>query len=277
MNDDKVIAYLKQPDNVSEILPESYKIESLVDSSGGQGVVYRGEVDGIDSAIKLYYPGHNEIRYQREIDAMQKIQSDYLVKLIDHTEVKIEGSSSPLPVTATEFIDGETLSSRIEGKGFFQEESSGMCCDVSRAIMALWEYEIVHRDLKPSNIMLRASNNKACVIDLGFARHIGQTTITTMQGASFGTRGYLSPEQYRGAHDLTCKSDIFALAVILAESVMGQHPTNGNQDRLQEMSWIVNLPQKFRKWEHYELFERMLSIEPSRRPFPTTIIRAIGG
>lgn len=264
--------YIQQIGNVSKIVPPSFRINSLIATSG-QGVVYRGQVNGIDSAIKLYYPGHNEIRYQREIDAMKKIQSDYLVRLVDHDFVEFE--ENQLPLTATEFIKGETLSSRIKSGALSLSELESLCYDITQAIITLWDYEIVHRDLKPSNIMIRTDNGRACVIDLGFARHISQTTITTVYGVTYGTRGYMSPEHWAAEHDLTCKSDLFALAIILAEAAIGSHPTSWNQERLLEMRWPINLPQVFREWKHYNLFERMLDPEPSRRPYPTKITHAI--
>ena len=60
-------------------------------------------------------------------------------------------------------------------------------------------------------------DGRACVIDLGVARHLDQTTLTAL-GITWGTLGYMSPEQTRAVRQLTCKSDLFSLGVILLES-----------------------------------------------------------
>lgn len=276
MNTEEIKDYLKQIDNASRLLPDYYKINSLVDATGGQGVVYRGDVYGQDCAIKLYYPDNDfeEARHQREIEGMKKIHSDYVVRLVTHEAIPFEGTE--ILVTATEFVNGETLNSRVDNSRLTLTEIHQLWHDVAHAIIALWEYEIVHRDLKPSNIMVRADNGKYCVIDLGCARHIGKSTLTVIKGATYGSHGYMSHEQRRGEHDLTCKSDVFALAVILAQCAIGQHPTSGDQRRMQEMGWLVNLPPDFRQWKHYGLFEQMLYVEPSERPHPKTILEQLG-
>lgn len=76
-----------------------------------------------------------------------------------------------------------------------------------------------------------ASNGRAVLIDLGVARHTTLTSLTAT-GNTWGTRGYLSPEQYSAAKGLTLKSDLFALGVVVLESLIGTHPTGRNQVEL---------------------------------------------
>jgi serine/threonine protein kinase len=132
------------------------------------------------------------------------------------------------------------------------------------AIDGLWDMRLVHRDIKPENILLD-TEGQAVLIDLTIAKHVDRTTLTRY-GRTFGTPGYMSPEHARGRGALTQKSDIFALGVVLAESLTGNHPFALTQDRigsaaplgLDEISALDD--------ELGTLVEGMLQVSPVRRP-----------
>jgi serine/threonine protein kinase len=42
----------------------------------------------------------------------------------------------------------------------------------------------------------------------------------------------MSPEQALARRSLTCHSDVFALGIVVQQSILGRHPTNGDQDML---------------------------------------------
>ena len=141
---------------------------------------------------------------------------------------------------------------------------------MAKAIDSIWKLRIVHRDIKPSNIM-RKTSGRYCLIDLGVARHIDRTPLTNL-GSTWGTVGYLSPEQCRFQRQLTCKSDIFSLAVVLTESALGKHPTNRNQEKLLLLDpKNINSPH-LKSWDKFELLVMMYSKFPFARPTPKTII-----
>jgi serine/threonine protein kinase len=78
---------------------------------------------------------------------------------------------------------------------------------------------LVHRDVSPQNILL-SFEGSVKVIDFGVARALGRIT-ETQTGGMKGKFGYMSPEQARG-EDLDLRADIFALGVVLWESVTGR-------------------------------------------------------
>jgi serine/threonine protein kinase len=81
---------------------------------------------------------------------------------------------------------------------------------------------IIHRDLKPSNILLeeRGSELFPRVIDFGIAKIEGERNTRT--GAQMGTPHFMSPEQIKGAGDVTARSDIFSLGATLYEFSTGK-------------------------------------------------------
>ena len=73
---------------------------------------------------------------------------------------------------------------------------------------------IVHRDISPQNILL-TFEGRVKVVDFGIAKAADQATVTR-SGVLKGKYSYMSPEQAAG-QKVDCRSDIFALGVVLYE------------------------------------------------------------
>jgi eukaryotic-like serine/threonine-protein kinase len=242
-------------------------------AEGGQGLVFEGKVHGRKAAIKLYFPGQVQLRIQREVDALGQLSSPSIVRLLwsGHLDTVEHGKIS---VVATDFVDGVSLSEHISRTGPLDDDALGeLILDVARAIREFWMFRIVHRDIKPDNIMLKTEGG-ACVIDLGLARHLNQASLTAL-GASWGTLGYLSPEQCNGQRQLTCKSDIFALGVTCIEAGVGGHPTQRDQDRLLASHFERVLPTRLHGRRHEAILARMVHPRPTARPTPEQVIAAV--
>jgi serine/threonine protein kinase len=83
--------------------------------------------------------------------------------------------------------------------------------------------KIVHRDVSPSNIMLlRAGGVK--LLDFGIAKAAMEirSDNDTQAGLVKGKLSYVSPEQIRGSTDIDGRADIFALGVVLWETLTGK-------------------------------------------------------
>lgn len=251
-------------------LPANIRIQRKL-SEGGQGIVYEGIANGAEAAVKIYFPGQNSTRIDREVAAMRALRCDTIVQVLWSGDVEIEGER--LPVVATKLIPGTPFDKALQTGALTEDQIWPLVHDVSEAISHLWGLRIVHRDLKPSNIILLPTG-RACVIDLGLARHLEKSSLTAM-GMTWGTLGYLSPEQTRSVRQLTCKSDIFALAVIAVEALNGRHPTNGDQLRLLASGFHSALPGRAQLSRHAELVRAMLSVRPSARPAPENVCLAL--
>ncbi len=260
------LVWLSDPANVQGLLPSKIRLDKLL-AHGGQGVVHQGWVSQENAAIKIYLPGQLHTRIEREVDALRKIISPSVVKLLWYGSIPY--GTYQLPVVATSLVPGEPLTAMIARGAISHSTMDHIAFDIADAIDSIWQHRIVHRDIKPSNILVQP-NGQACVIDLGIARHLDKSTLTAL-GFTGGTVGYLSPEQCKAARSLTCKSDVYALGVILLECAMGRHPTNLDQQQLVNSKFHLSLPLEARQWNHARLLRDMLHENPANRPKPRRI------
>jgi eukaryotic-like serine/threonine-protein kinase len=247
-------------------------------TSGGQGAVFRGTLAGggatsatPDVALKIYYADQVEERTTREIAALQRLQADVLVRLLGTGHVQIRGE--PCIWMETEFIEGRSLASCIATGPLGIPQVSRLVHDVALAIEVIWADRIVHRDIKPDNIMVR-SDGRAVLIDLGVARHTALSSLTTY-GKTWGTEGYLSPEQAQTRRALTCKSDIFALGIVAQEALLGRHPTNRRQALLATGGPSTNALRPGIPPTVAATIDLMVSRDSFARPLPKAVVAAM--
>jgi hypothetical protein len=110
-----------------------------------------------------------------------------------------------------------------------------LCCawmrDAARGVQYAHENGVIHRDLKPGNLML-SRDGRVWVIDFGLARCFDDATLTST-GQLLGTPLYMSPEQVTGRIELTAKTDVYSLGLVLYELLtLGPPITARNREEL---------------------------------------------
>jgi eukaryotic-like serine/threonine-protein kinase len=243
------------------------------ENEGGQGIVFKANANSCSPtqqllALKIYYPGSLTERTKREVEALRRLHCETFVKLFDAGHVVLRGQQCMY--VAMEFIDGEVLSNILARGPLTPNRAARIACDIALAIQALWQERIVHRDIKPQNIML-TNVGRAVLIDLGIAKHLSLGSLTTA-GKTWGTEGYMSPEHAKALRQLSCKSDVFALGIVLQESLAGSHPTGFNQmallsGGLPTTGLGLNLPVNF-----MTSLDLLLHFNPHRRPTPEQVL-----
>jgi TolB-like protein/Tfp pilus assembly protein PilF len=158
-------------------------------------------------------------RLLREARAAASVDHPNVVTV--HEAGTIEGR----PYLVMQRVEGETLAERLTRGPMEVAESVALATAVADALAEVHALGIVHRDLKPSNIMLTARGPK--VLDFGIAAVSGHGHLTET-GAMVGTPLYMSPEQVRGLPPDN-RSDLWALGVILYQSLTGVQPFAGDQ------------------------------------------------
>src|SRR5512145_3110718 len=187
---------------------------------GGMGEVYRADdlKLGQPVALKFLPPDvdrdparltqlHTEVRMARQVSHPN------VCRVYDIDEV--DGQT----FLSMEYIDGEDVASLLRRVGRFpQDRAIEIARQVCAGLAAAHERGIVHRDFKPANLMLDGTG-KVRITDFGLAGAAGETLRA-------GTPAYMAPEQLSGA-EVTPRSDIYALGLVLYEIFTGQRALDG--------------------------------------------------
>lgn len=224
------------PEQVASLVPNASLI--MRESSGGQKVVFRATVDGVEYALKFAKVPASEfddtedfaasdisIRARREVETMRDCASPYLVKLGPIGLNFATLDDQQLVYFSEEFIKGKDLRNLFRESGRFEpSEVAKLGRQIASAISALWDLGKIHRDIKPANIMRRENNGDYVLLDAGFAFDIDGESISV---GPVGTPAYFSPEQFEFANRravLDFRSDMFALGVTMYLVATGKHP-----------------------------------------------------
>src|SRR5436853_4546941 len=207
-----------------------YKIISQL-GAGGMGEVYLAEDTqlGRRVAIKLLPP---ELVADERANK-RLVKEAHAAATLDHPNICSiyeVGEADGHSFIAMQYIEGETLDSRIKRTPLELKESLTIAAQIADALAEAHSHGIIHRDIKPGNIMI-TKRGQAKVMDFGLARVIAPAveseaetqSLLTTPGTIVGTMPYMSPEQVRG-EVLDGRSDIFSFGVVLYEMLSGRQP-----------------------------------------------------
>ncbi|HSB10793.1 MAG TPA: protein kinase [Blastocatellia bacterium] len=205
---------------------------------GGMGEVYLAEDTRLGRPVALkflpasyQYDPERRARFLNEARAASALRSPNIAAIYDIGEH--EGAL----FIAMEYVEGEVLSIRIEGKTLPTGEVIDIGIQVAEALDEAHALGIIHRDVKSSNLMV---NERGLVkmLDFGLAKAIASAgpggasdpTIPldaqTAFGIVLGTVSYMSPEQALG-RDIDTRTDIFSFGIVLYEMLTGRLPFEG--------------------------------------------------
>lgn len=194
---------------------------------GGMGVVYlaRDPLLSREVAIKVVNPGLFSAeaveRFQREAQTVARMDHPAIAPVYDI------GQHEGALYFVMPFLQGANLRAAMADGSLTQGEIMSVGIHVARALEYSHSHGVVHRDVKPENIMFRreAQELQIRVMDFGLATSSSNDRITR-SGAIVGTISYLSPEQL-SAREIDGRSDIYSLATVLYECLVGETPFIG--------------------------------------------------
>ena len=197
---------------------------------GGMGVIYRAREphSGRIVALKciLAYQGDSDqavARFRREAETVARLDHPNIVPIY-HVGETADGS----PFFTMKYAPNGSL---LQTRGPLREQprqSVLLMMKVAQAVQYAHEQGVLHRDLKPGNILLDG-RGEPLVSDFGLARCEEVASHLTRSLTSFGTPGYVAPEQADGpAARLTPAADIYSLGAILFELFTGRPPFVGD-------------------------------------------------
>lgn len=210
---------------VNEVLDDRFELGPLA-GEGAMGVVHRAvdRTTGAVVAVKLLLEDSTrfEERFRREAAALARVDHPGVVRYVTH------GVSSGRLYLAMEWLEGETLSSRLARGKLRPHETLAFAESLADGLAALHASGVVHRDLKPSNLWLVDGDlAQVKILDLGIAHLIDATRAMTRTGDVLGTPSYMAPEQVRGLTTVDVRADVHAFGVVVFEALTGKRPFAG--------------------------------------------------
>ena len=206
--------------------------------SGGMAIVWRAEhlVLGIPVALKMLRPvdAHSKVaraRFEKEARTVAALTHPNVVHILEY------GMHGDVPFFAMELLEGETLARRLQRlKTLDATTVVWLVEQIARPVDKAHAKGIIHRDIKPDNIFLHATEEGEVpkLVDFGIAKLIDGDAkdSLTRTDAVIGTTHYLSPERARGKKPIDAKVDLWALAVVVYECMVGQRPFDEHAEDL---------------------------------------------
>jgi hypothetical protein len=162
-------------------------------------------------------------RFLRETRLAETLKHPGIVPLLD------AGEADGLPWYTMPYFRGSSLRDRISREQQLPlADVLQITSEIAEALDYAHSRDIVHRDIKPDNILFEGG--RAVVADFGIARAIVNAAPVerlTASGITVGTPPYTSPEQSGGDAHIDARSDVYSLACVVYEMLVGEPPFTG--------------------------------------------------
>lgn len=165
-----------------------------------------------------------EARFLREAALLSRLRHPALVAVHDF------GAEADLRYVVMEKLAGRTLRQAIRQEGGLDPRFvARIGAEIARGLRHAHQAGLVHRDVKPNNVILEPDDDgveHAKLIDFGLVKETNreEESSITRVGAYLGTPAYMAPEQSRGEAAIDGKADVYALGVLLYQSLVNKLP-----------------------------------------------------
>jgi urea transport system substrate-binding protein len=259
--------------------------------AGGMGLVFEAEdlILHRRVALKVLRPelasddDHRQ-RFLREARSAAAINSDHVITIFQISE-------GPCPYFAMQFLEGESLETRLEGPSRVTLRTAlEIARQTAEGLAAAHEKGLTHRDVKPANLWLeakpvlgktgaegrpgvlrpQATTTRVRILDFGLARRSADPSLTST-GFVVGTPHFMSPEQASGL-PVDARSDLFSLGCVLYMMLTGELPFPGKTAMAVMTSLATRTPPPVHEKNPTvplsisDLVARLLEKEPAARP-----------
>lgn len=185
--------------------------------------------DGREVAIKrLYERQHKQVeQFMNEVEILTRLEHKNLVKLYGCTT-----RTTPDLLLVYEYIPNGTVVDHLQTN---QQATTlswptrlKIALETATALVYLHASDIIHRDVKTKNILLNMDYSVK-VADFGLSR-LFPLDVSHISTTPQGSPGYVDPE-YHQCYQLTNKSDVYSLGVVLAELISAKPAVDITRNR----------------------------------------------
>ncbi len=215
---------MAEVENLAEAIPtiitQRYRVEEKL-GEGGFATVYRAWDSQLERqvALKLYHlqEGENVEKLGREAKMLASLSHPNIVIVHD------AGIADGRPYIVMAYLAGGSLRDKLgpNKPPMRPRDALALTVVLAEALHAAHEADILHLDIKPENIIFD-HRGRPFLTDFGIGRVMGGDGVTR-QTRALGSGNYAPPEQ-RQRGELTRKSDIYSLGVVLFELLTNKLP-----------------------------------------------------
>ena len=197
---------------------------------GGMGVIYRARqrhsrrIVAVKRVLSYRADSHGALqRFRREAQAVASLDHPNILPIYEVSE-----SEDGLPFFSMKFAEKGSLRENVASLRDEPRKCVQLMAKVARAVEYAHSRGVLHRDLKPGNILLD-DRGEPLVSDFGLAKLLDANNDLTRSLTTFGTAGFIAPEQAGGAAaDFTPAADVYSLGAVLFNLLAGRPPFLGS-------------------------------------------------
>src|SRR6266478_2223426 len=197
---------------------------------GGMGVIYRARqrhsrrIVAVKRVLSYRADSHGALqRFRREAQAVASLDHPNILPIYEVSE-----SEDGLPFFSMKFAEKGSLRENAASLRDQPRKCVQLMAKVSRAVEYAHSRGVLHRDIKPGNILLN-DRGEPLVSDFGLAKLLDGHNDLTRSLTTFGTAGFIAPEQADGAAaDLTPAADVYSLGAVLFNVLAARPPFLGS-------------------------------------------------
>ena len=165
-------------------------------------------------------------RFVREVEVTSRLSHPNIVPILAADDcLFVPDGPDGLCYYVMPYVEGESLRDRLlRDQTLPLAQALHITFQVAEGLSYAHAHNVIHRDVKPENILL--SGNGALIADFGIARAVSAagTPVLTDVGQPVGSPAYMSPEQLAGSRALDARTDVYSLACVLYEMLVGEAP-----------------------------------------------------
>jgi len=165
-------------------------------------------------------------RYLAEADVIGRIRCENVVDVLDY------GEWNGMPFLVVEHVEGEELSATLLHQGYMQPKVAyRIMAQTARALARAHASGIVHGDLTPEHILITSDGMQpmAKVFNFGLSQRGAEADVTnSTRIGSFLHMPYYSSPEHIANRAVDWRSDLWSLAVICYECLVGRRPFESN-------------------------------------------------
>ncbi|HMD45986.1 MAG TPA: PASTA domain-containing protein [Acidimicrobiales bacterium] len=210
-------------DAIGRVLGKRYRLVSAL-GTGASAHVFLAEDVSLQRhvAVKVLQPDlvNDQAflkRFRAEARSVASLNHPHVLRVFDW------GEDTDGPYLVLEYLGGGSLRDMLDrGVRLSAAQAARVGSQAAEGLAYAHARGLVHRDVKPANLLFD-EEGRVRVADFGVARALAEAAWTEPEGAMIGTARYAAPEQAQG-QPVDGRADVYALALVLYESVTGVVP-----------------------------------------------------